>query len=294
MTWWANREELEAAVVAYQANWWRENQDALTVIDNRTDHPGLRAQIRAIASLGQMVTTSDVYRPNHPGAPESRPYLPQRVASHERVAASCVPAASELVRTDREHPSAYFTIGAPGSGKTSVLRSVVDRQRTQAAGGPAPDPYSIIDADRVRQLLPEYADGLGAAVVQQECFDVTYGPVLDQALERRADIVFDTMGRLISIKESLELLHDQGFDIHVLHASSSFDQCCQRTEQRALHVDGRLVDPRLIGDAIEFADETMAALLNERFPLAGWARIDTTDMDVPTLIEGTSPWSELL
>lgn len=292
MTPWATREELEAAVADYQSNWWRGNDDALAVINDRTAHPRLRAQLVATSALGQVVSTTDVYRPSSSGATEDRPYLEERIRLHHQIAADCVPGDPNLPTAETAYPSAYFTIGCPGAGKTSVLRDIVNQHRNRQAAGADPDPCSIIDADRVRQLLPEYADGRGALVVQQECFDLTYGPVFDQAIARRADMIFDTMGRL-SIKESFERLRAEGFGIHVLHASSPFDLCRERTERRALRVDGRLVSPDLIRDAIRFAEETMGALLAERYPLESWAKIDTTDMSVPTLIEGTAPWSDL-
>ncbi len=174
-----------------------------------------------------------------------------------------------------------------------MLRGVVDRYRTNYSGLTGPRPASIIDADRVRQLLPEYAAGLGAFVVEEECYYLTYGETFDRAVARRADIVYDTIGRLTSIRENLELLHERRFDVHVLHATCSLDLCQQRTEHRALNVDGRLVSPGMLKRAAADARDTLAALLSEGFPLAGWAVVDTTDVTVPTLVDGTRMWSDL-
>jgi Zeta toxin len=294
VTTWTSREELEAAVVAYQRHWWRRDDDALAVINDRAAHPGLRSQILTISSLGEIVTTSDVYRSDHPGALEDRPYLAVRTPVHERIIADCVPPDSDPLDTSTEQPAAYFTIGCPGVGKTSVLRRIVNQHRSALAGGAEPRRCSIIDADRVRQLMPEYHDGLGAFVVEEECYALTYGDMFDRAAARRADIIYDTIGRLPSIKENLEFLAADGYDIHVLHATSDLDLCAERTEQRALKVDGRLINPAMLERAANDAAETIGALLAEGFTLAGWARIDTGDMTVPTLIEGTSPWSERL
>jgi hypothetical protein len=293
MTLWTSRDELEAAVVAYRSSWWRDNDEALAVINDRRAHPRLRARLVAISALGQLVSTADVYRSEQRDAAGDRPYLDQRLTLHRRIAARCVPAAA-VANTDGAHPAAYFTIGCPGAGKTTVLREIVERRRVDLADDAEPDPCSIIDADQVRQLLPEYADGLGSLVVQQECFDLTYGLVLDEAVARRADLIFDTMGRLSSIAETVERLRSHGYRIHMLHASSSFELCCERTERRALDVDGRIVAPGLIRDAIESAAQTLRALLDGVSPLESWAKIDTTDMAAPSLIEGTPPWEELL
>lgn len=286
---WSSREELEAVVVDYQKNWWRENQNALDVINDRTAHPGLHAQVTAISALGQMVTTAHIYRPHHPGTSDDR-YLAERTAVHERVIRNCVPPEA----ADTGPPSVFFTIGCPGAGKTSVLRTIVNRHRQHLAGTADASPPSVIDADRVRQLLPEYADGRGAFVVEEECYDLTYGGVVDRAVARRADLVYDTIGRLSSIRENLELLRSAGYEIHVLHARCSLDLCRERTERRALEVDGRLVNPAMLVRADDDAADAMRAILSEGFPLAGWAAVDTTDMAAPHLIEGTAPWSELL
>ncbi len=288
---WESREVLAAAVVDYQANWWRHDTDALAVLNDAAAHPGLRGQILATSSLGQMVTTAAVYRPTHPGAPDDRPYLPERTDIHEGIVEDCVPSAAVA---GSGHPSAYFTIGCPGAGKTSVLRDIVDQHRRRTAPDGRPAPFSVLDADRVRQSLPEYADGLGAFVVEEECYFITYGEVFVRAVASRADMVYDTIGRLSSIRENLGLLHAEGYEIHVLHARSAVDLCQERTERRALEVDGRLVNPAMLQRAADDAEQAIAALIGESFPLAGWAKIDTTEMAVPTLIDGTSPWPELL
>ena len=73
MTLWTSRDELEAAVVAYQSSWWRDNDEALAVINDRRAHPRLRARLVAISALGQLVSTSDVYRSEQRDAAGGRP-----------------------------------------------------------------------------------------------------------------------------------------------------------------------------------------------------------------------------
>lgn len=290
MTEWQSLEVLQAAVVDYQSTWWLHDEDALAVITDAATHPGLRGQILATSALGQIVTTAAVYRPTHPGAPDDRPYLAARVLIHERIVADCVPSRADI---GSEHPAAYFTIGCPGAGKTSVLRDIVDQHRRSVAPGQRATPFSVIDADRVRQSLPEYADGLGAVVVEEECYHLTYGDVFERAVSSRADIIYDTIGRLSSIRENIDLLREEGYEIHVLHARSPLELCQERTEHRALSIDGRLVNPGMLQRAADDAEQAIGALVGEGITLAGWARIDTTDLASPTLIEGTFPWSEL-
>lgn len=290
MSKWESREALAAAVADYQTNWWRSDPDALDVIEDGATHPGLRGQILATHALKEIVTTAAVYRPTHPGASDDRPYALARELIHERIAADCVPSAG----SGSEHPTAFFTIGCPGAGKTSILRDIVDQYRRSTATDGRPVPISIIDADYVRQSLPEYADGLGAFVVAQECFDLTYGIVFDRAVARRADMVYDTIGRLSSIRYYVDLLCENGYEIHVLLARAPLDLCQERTEQRALNIDGRLVHPDILQGAADDAEQAIGVLVSEGPAIAGWAKIDTTDMSVPVLIEGSSLWTELL
>lgn len=317
---WSSVDELDAAAAEYRSNWWRTNDDALRVVNDRATYPRLRAELSGASGVGQIVTTAQIYRPDHGGDPDDRPYLPQRVRVHQRIVDACVPPAtgtgtgttnSDASSTgtasttgadpaagaapqEDDVPTAFFTIGCMGAGKSSVLRSIVDRYRASRAGDTGPPPASIIDADRVRQMLPEYADGLGSEVVVPECYDVTYRDVFDRTLARRADIIYDTIGRLSSIRDNMVMLHESGFDIHVLHATCALDVCEQRTVQRALERDGRLVPAAMLPRAAADAEEALAALRSEGFPLAGWAVVDTTDMSVPTLLAGTNPWTELL
>ena len=286
---WESRDALEAAVVDHQANWWRDDPDALAVINDSTTHPGLRGQILATAELGQIVTTAAIYRPTHPGAPDDRPYAEVREPVHDRIATACVPSK----RNGTERPVAYFTMGCPGAGKTSLLRGIVEEQRRRASPDTTPEPMSVIDADQVRQSLPEYADGLGAVVVQEECFYLTYGRVFDRAVKSRNDIVYDTIGRLTSIRDNLDLLRSEGYEVHVLLARSPLELCEARTESRALNVDGRLVPPSMLRRAAEDAEQAMGALVGEGTTVAGWAKIDNTDMAAPSLIDGSSPWADL-
>jgi predicted ATPase len=282
---WRTRAELEEATADYQRDWWRTDIAARAIIDDHVRHPRVRGTVAAHAASG-IVTTADVYKAPTPGSPRPS-YLAQRATIQAAITAQCL-----APQPAPGPPVVYFTIGCPGAGKTTVLRSIVDRTRSQVQ--PDPPLYSIVDADRVRQQLPEYADGLGAFVVQEESFDITYGPVLDAAIDLRADIVFDTIGRLASVRDTLDRLHAERYRIHVLLARSTVDLCAERTERRALTVDGRLVNPASLRGWIADADETLAALLREDFPLAGWAIIDTADMSRPTLIDGSALWQQLL
>jgi hypothetical protein len=172
---WRSLAELQAAQVAFQRDWWR-------------DDPGAREQVEARAELSgrffrmSLVSTTNVYKV------QGDRWCPERSAIHERLVDAQVGKG-----VSPERPTAYFTIGGMASGKSSRLRPIVHQYRAFRTGED-PSSLSRIDADEIRQELPEYRDGRGSLVVQQECFDVTYDMVFPAALDARMDIVYDTIG----------------------------------------------------------------------------------------------------
>lgn len=310
---WRSLAELERATVLYRPAWWRTDTDAMALLTSGTV-PGRLGLVSARAASG-IVTTTDVYADGR-GAGG---YLALRRPVHDAILADCVPGVStdpftrvpDRTSPGSRRPRAFFTIGAPGAGKTSILRSLVEAFRVEAVrnavepspfpetgalgadGGrvsqlPALAPYSVIDADRVRQALPEYAYGLGSLVVQQECFDVTYDLVLPAAIDRGEDIVYDTIGRPASMEGAVDRLGDAGYDVHLIHASCPEDVCRSRTEHRALR-DGRLVNPTMLAEAVQDARESLASLTRAD-RLAGWLDVDTSDGDSPRRAGGSPPW----
>ncbi|PKH37233.1 hypothetical protein CXG46_17285 [Nocardioides alpinus] len=311
---WRSLAELERATVLYRPTWWRTDIDAMALLTSGTA-PGRLGLVSARAASG-IVTTTDVYGDGR-GAGG---YLALRRPVHAAILADCVPGVStdpftrvpDRTSPESRRPMAFFTIGAPGAGKTSILRSMVEAFRVDVfrnAGDASPfpetgdlgadagdratslpvlAPYSVIDADRVRQALPEYAYGLGSLVVQQECFDVTYDLVLPAAIDRGEDIVYDTIGRPASMDAAVDRLADAGYDVHLIHAACPEDVCRSRTEHRALR-DGRLVDPAMLAEAIQDARESLASLTRTG-QLAGWLDVETSDGDSPRRAGGSPPW----
>jgi Zeta toxin len=263
---WASKEELETACSLYEFTWWETSPTVQAMRADAGAHPGLLGRITAARNAG-LVRTRDVY------VDDAGHYIPQRTALHEAIVSRCVPR-----RTTHGHPDwipeAFFTIGCPGAGKTSTLRALVRAYRDMSHGR-AGMPLAIVDADQVRMDLPEYVSGLGSAVVDPECYDVTYGRVFPAALSSGSDLVYDTLGRIDSIRPNIERLIDAGYGVHVLRAEAPSGVCCARALDRALTRDGRLVSERLVKETAEAASETMRVLRRDKVPLAGWAEIDT-------------------
>ena len=150
------------------------------------------------------------------------------------------------------------------------MRAYRDRVNCHAGS-----PLAIVEPDQVRPALPEYASGLGSVVVGVECYDVTYDQVFPAALATRADLVYDTLGGIDSIRPNIERLIDAGYQVHVLRAVAPLDMRRARTLDRALARDGRLVPEWLLENTAAAAAETVRVLRRDNVPLAGWAEIDT-------------------
>jgi len=296
---WSSREELQDAANAYGRDWWRADEAAQKVIADTAAHPGLAEQMLATCE-NQIVPTTDIYQ-THPAGDGQLTYLPKRQAIHEDIVRRCVPdptlsptsqAGSTTPGRTPRRPVAYFTTGGPGAGKSTFLRRLVQRQRERAAAPGQSGPCSLIDADKVRQALPEYADGLGSVVVETECYYLTYGPLFDAAVAAGHEIVYDTIGRFDSIRDYLNMLIRAGYEVHMIHAAAPASACQERADRRATDQDGRLVPDAIVNSGINESADTLRTLVSQGL-LAGWATYDTTGLDHPRFVEGTPPWSDL-
>ncbi len=198
-----SREKLLTATVDYGRTWWRDDEHVQHLCD---DDDQLRDRLEAIAA-DDVVTTEHVYR-------VGEGYKAVREQYHRDAVDRCVPESA-----DADQSRVFFTAGPPGVGKTTVLRRVVEHAR-QLLG--ASTGLAVIDADLVRQMLPEYTDGRGSMVVQDEAFAVTYERILPLARERRVDMVFDTIGRHESVSDELKRLARDGYEIHFIVGHAPF------------------------------------------------------------------------
>src|SRR5712664_2420617 len=152
-----------AEALAYESTWWVENADVAVACD---DDPELLVRLADISGRGDVVTTVNAFR----GADS---WLPKRVTLHERLVNQMLGAGALSAP-----PAVYFTIGCFGACKSTILRDIVHGHRSATGRGGLP---SVIDADTVREGLPEYAGGRGGKVVHDECILVTYESLLPAA-----------------------------------------------------------------------------------------------------------------
>ena len=194
-----------------------------------------------------------------------------------------------------ERPAAYFTIGSMGAGKTTTLRRFVDAHRAVTASAERTS-LSRVAADDIRGALPEYRQGLGSAVVHEECLNIAYEHLYPAARDARTDLVFDTIGTIddndvVSFAESLRELRMAGYATHVLLADAPLDVCLKRVEQRALAVDGRLISPLTLRSLHPQPRQVLDRLRAAEDLLDGWAIFDTsTPAAIAPIVDGTDEW----
>lgn len=275
---WSSLDQLTADTAAFEFSWWRNDPDVAAVCASDAD---LRDRLDGLAATGIVVQTTDVYRNSVGECRTERAALHAQLAEWSRLG---TPAPHTL-------PIAHVTIGCPGAGKTTLLGPLAHTHRGMI-GGSTTD-VVVVDADGVRRALPEYADGLGSQVVQEECCHISYDLVYEQARQAGIDLVFDTMGRRGTTEVVIEQLLAAGYSVHILLAEAPLAMCQERAKLRALH-DGRLVPPSLQELMHREGRLTYQAMTDGHLALAGWAVVDTR-METGSLglLESGGAWADV-
>lgn len=268
-----SRAELEAAVAAHLPAWWRNDPGVAAEL---VDRPNLLAQLEA----RPFVSTVHVYI-------DGDAWRPARAAVHRSIMTAMLATGQPPVA-----PVAYFTIGPMGAGKTTMLRPIVRADRVRR--GLTDESLSRVAADEIREQLPEYADGLGSLVVQNEAFIIAYDMVVPAARDAGHDLVYDTIGRVVGSSAAFDLqlreLKTAGFAVHVLLAECPLHVCRMRAERRALS-DGRLVDPAVQDATHDQPARVLKLLRGEAGLLDGWAVFDTSRTGAPVhMVDGSDGW----
>lgn len=241
--------------------------------------PKLKSELFQRALKGQRTFTSHVYATSGSWVDERlnlQGELVSRLMEHGAPASAGV-------------ESVYFLIGLPGSGKTSALRPLV-----AAHAGVNLEAIYVSDADNLRTAFPEFGDGLGSGVVQDECSELMYNRPMSPESEPgvqgailstgRATIV-DVIGSPEYLPPLVRRLRRLGRQVYVLQASCETDTCVARAKARALET-GRFVPPAVILSKHGVPEETMEAL-KATTKLSGWAIVDTNGSE-PRVTESYS------
>jgi len=132
---------------------------------------------------------------------------------------------------------AVLTMGAPASGKSSVVRDLVPKEG-----------WVRVDPDGVKDMLPEYKHALevsaeDAAPVVHEESSWLAKKIRDQAIAGGYPIMVDGTGvNTESFGKLIDKLHDNGYHVRVVMADLDKDEGLRRLFSRA-EVTGRLPPP---------------------------------------------------
>ncbi|NQD90927.1 hypothetical protein HP499_24385 [Paenarthrobacter sp. CM16] len=180
----------------------------------------------------------------------------------------------------------YVLIGLPGSGKSSSLRPLVLEH-----AGLDLSTIKISDADELRSDFPEYAEGRGSGVVQDECAELMYDravtseagePGLQGAiLAAGQTTIVDVIGHPEYLPQMVKRLRREGRRVYVLQASCAVEVCIERAKKRALET-GRLVPLSMIEAKRGIPEQALEAA-KATGKLNGWAVWDTNSS--PALLD---------
>lgn len=143
---------------------------------------------------------------------------------------------------------AVLVIGGPGSGKSTLALKIAARDRA-----------AIVDADLIKEALPEYDDGRGTQVVHRESAELAH-LVADEFMARGENFIWPRTGSTsASIRRIAEKAKQHGYSIDLINVDVSEDEAARRVVKRFLET-GRMVQARVVKDARARAHNTYEEL----------------------------------
>jgi Zeta toxin len=270
-------EDYEDEVRRYGWSWFQNDAQALTLVLSK---PQVRRRVYQLAAGHETVGTEVLYRPGDR-------WVDQRLTLHERLVAETLAATGIDPPDDGEaRPPvrhAVLLLGLPGSGKSSQLRPVAHALIRRVS----PTPGLTVDADVVRELLPEYAGGLGSEVVQEETSKIANGLLFDEAVGHQAHLILDKVGHPQGTVATVDYLVETGWSVWCLCARVEMDIALARARQRALET-GRYVPEAYIRDVGTRPIEAYEAVSRGRVIIGG-ALLDTNEPGRPPTVVDADP-----
>ncbi len=167
-------------------------------------------------------------------------YTAERAALHDEIVGHYM----SQFTAPQEHPNVLITGGLPGAGKTSGLQDMDLRG------------YTKINADDIKEMLPEYKGGSGAAYLHEESSHIA-SIVTERAIAARQNIVQDvtmksygdpSKGVQDNIAGTITRYGQEGYNVHLQFTDVHVNTAIERVMNR-YGTTGRFVPPDYIRDA---------------------------------------------
>jgi predicted ABC-type ATPase len=181
----------------------------------------------------------------------------------------------------KKEGQASVVIGLPGSGKSFFIR-LKGSEFSEAL---------ILDADTIKEALPNYQNGLGAAAVHEISTKIAY-KIFYKAIENRDNLVWSTSGSsLYWTQFAIQKLHEHHYTVHLIYIDVEPQTAIQRALNR-FYETGRWVDPEIIWQMAgegerkrNKAEITYQVLKSE---VDSYEKYDNNTEEYPTLMEAST------
>ena len=159
---------------------------------------------------------------------------------------------------------AVLVIGAPGSGKSTLAARIATLERA-----------GIVDADLVKEALPEYKDGQGSQAVLRESAEIAH-LVANEFILRGENFIWPRTGSsAASIRRIAETVKEHGYSVNLINVDVSEEEAARRVVKRFLET-GRMVQARFLKESRAPARKTYEEL--KRDGVADrYAELDSTE-----------------
>jgi predicted ABC-type ATPase len=177
---------------------------------------------------------------------------PERLARHGGWVDRASEIGGRVAGTIGQDRVAYFVIGLPGAGKSSMVAEPLSRLRGAR----------IVDADIAKELIPEYQGGLGATAVHPESTAIAR-QVLARAIVNNENVVLPIVGSdVASVRGTIASLRQHGYRIELYFADVPMEEAANRAMAR-YYETGRLTEPSYILSRGNMPRETYDILKSE-------------------------------